>query len=140
MKSIQEERTKLRDTALYNAYKEALASGKEVTHTEAIQMALKSPQPKLWVPFYGVYRALLHIVKGSRQAPKGEARKHLIAEVSRKYKMLIEKRMFRDASLSFIASFIISEPSTGFYLSEAHAKRIIWKIRKKRQAIWKKNK
>lgn len=126
--------------ALYKAYKEAFASGKEVTHAQAIKMALHSPQPKLWVPFYGVYRALLRIVRGSRQAPKSEARKHLLSEVERKYRMLSEKRMFKGASLFFITSFIIAEPSTGFYISEAHAKRIIWRIRKKQRALWRNNK
>lgn len=139
MENCHEERMRRRDVALYKAYKEALASGNTVTHSEAIQMALSSPQPKMWVPFYGVYRALLRIVRGSRQAPKGESRKNLLAEVERKYHALKEQRMFKGASLFFITSFIITEPSCGFYISEAHAKRIIWKMRKRQQALWRKN-
>lgn len=138
MKNNIDKHAYLRDLALYTAYKEALASKKDVTHTEAIKIALKSPQPKLWVPFYGVYRALLHIVKGSRKTPKGPVRKKLLAEVERKYRMLITKRMFQGASLFFITSFIISEPSSGFYISEEYAKRIIWRVRKNRQAAWRK--
>lgn len=136
MKGTKSEQTELRDEALYAAYKEALASSKAVDHNEAVRIALQSPQPRMWVSFYGVYRALLRIVRNSREAPKGESRKHLLAEVERKYNELIKRRAFKDASLFFIASFIIAEPSTGFYLSEARAKRIIWGVRKKKRMAW----
>lgn len=138
MKTVDKEHTRLRDEALYQAYKTAFSSSKGVSHSEAIALALKSPQPRMWVSFYGVYRALLCLVKGSRRAPKDASRKDLLEEVDKKYRMLKEKRIFKDMSLLFIASFIIAEPSTGFYVSEEYAKKIIWRARKQRRGGWKK--
>ena len=136
MQNIKNEQTRLRDFAFYDAYKKALSSEGEVSHSEAIRIALESPQPRMWVSFYGVYRALLCIVKGSRRPPKDASRSKLLCEVERKYKMLREKRIFKDMSLFFLASFIISEPSQGFYISEVYAKKLVWKIRKERRAAW----
>lgn len=136
MQSIKNEQTKLRDSAFYEAYKKALSSGGEVSHSDAIRMALESPQPRMWVSFYGVYRALLCVVKGSRRPPKDTSRSKLLCEVERKYKILREKRMFSDMSLFFMASFIIAEPSQGFYISEVYAKKLVWRIRKERRAAW----
>ena len=137
MKSIQKEHTRLRDYALYEAYKDALSSSREISHAEAVRMALRSPQPRMWVSFYGVYRALLCIVKGSRRPPKDASRARLIEEVRGKYEKLRPQRIFKGASLFFIASFIIAEPSCGFFLSEERAKRSICKIRKERRAAWR---
>ena len=138
MKNTQNEYTRLRNEALYAAYKEALRSGKDVSNTEAIQMALRSPQPRMWVPFYGVYRALLAVVTGSRMPPKNMARKNLLREVEYKYNELVKRRAFKGASLFFLASFIAAEPSTGFYISEASAIKRICKMRKMKQGIWRK--
>lgn len=138
MQNLKNEQTRLRDYALYEAYKSALASHGEISHSKAIQMALEAPQPRMWMSFYGVYRALLCIVKGSKRPPKDASRSRLLEEVERKYRRLKEKRLFKGASLFFIASFIIAEPSRGFYVSEEYAKRIVWKIRKERRGVWKK--
>lgn len=140
MQNIKNEQTRLRDFAFYDAYKKALSSGRDISHSDAIRIALESPQPHMWVSFYGVYRALLCIVKGSRRPPKDASRSKLLREVERKYKMLREKRMFSDVSLFFLASFIIAEPSQGFYISEVYAKKLVWKIRKERRAAWVKKK
>lgn len=128
-----------RDEALYAEYKKALGVGERVTHEQAIQMALHAPQPRMWVAFYGVYRILLRIVHGSREAPKNKARLSLEGEIERKYYMLKRQRAFRNASLFFMASFIIAEPSVGFFVSKEYAKRIVWKKRKAHQRAWKKN-
>lgn len=138
MQGIKKEYTRLRDYALYDAYKEALSSNRGISHAEAVRMALMSPQPRMWVPFYGVYHALLCIVKGSRTPPKDTSRALLLEEVKRKYDKLKGQRIFKEASLFFIASFIIAEPSCGFFLSEERASRSIGEIRKERSAVWRK--
>lgn len=127
-----------RDEAFYREYKKALAGKGVVTHMEAINIALRAPQPRMWVTFYGVYRMLLHIVYQSRKKPKAAARQGLEKEVAAKYRILRNQRAFKDASLFFLTSFIISEPSVGFYISPTHAQRIVWRMRKKHQMRWKK--
>ena len=140
MQRVKNEQARLRDEALYEAYKEVLSSEAGISHSEAVRRALKAAQPRMWMPFYGVYRALLYIVKGSKRPPKNASRSSLIEEVRQKYQRLREKRAFCNSSLIFLTAFIIAEPSQGFYVSEGYANRIIWKIRKERRMVWKKKK
>lgn len=137
MKNTGKTNSNRRDEALYEAYKRILSSRKDISHAEAVRAALLEPQPCMWVSFYGVYRALLCLVKGSKKSPKSASRGHLLEEVERKYRKLREKKIFKGSSLFFLTAFIISEPSQGFYVSEKYANRIIWKVRKERRGAWK---
>lgn len=128
---------KQRDKALYETFKQVWKTHPELSYDEVIEQVLVSPQPRLWISFYGVYRMLLKILYGSRKGPKGKSRNCLEAEVRRKYATLIKHRVFSKASAYFIAAFIIAEPSRGFYISPAYAKRIIWRVRKDRRKAQK---
>ncbi len=136
MERLKSEQTKLRNAALYESYKNALRSSKCITHQQAVRMALNAPQARLWVPFYCVYRILLRFTKRQVRPPKRSARQALLYEVITKYDALRNKRQFKDAPLSLLASFVIAEPSNGFYISEAQAERIIRSMRKKQQTTW----
>ena len=124
----------IRDEALYAQFKKIWRDNPSLPFNEVIKLVLKSPQPRLWVSFYGVYRILQKILYGSRRGPKRKSRRGLEEEIERKYRALKRQPIFRDASAYFLASFIIAEPSRGFYLSEASAYRIILRIQKKHRA------
>ena len=120
---------KQRDEALYAQFKKTWGEHPELSSDEVIKLVLKSPQPRLWVSFNGVYRILRKILYNSWTEPKRIARYGLVAEVERKYRRLKQQPVFRDASAYFLAAFIIAEPSRGFYLSQGSAYNIIRRTR-----------
>lgn len=121
---------KERDEALYAQFKKVWKENPQLSHDEVIQKVLESPQPRMWVSFWGVYRHLRKILYGSFRSPKRKHRDGLEAEIEKKYRMLKRQPIFRSASAYLLAAFIIAEPSKGFYLSPASAYRIIWRTRK----------
>lgn len=92
----------------------------------------------MWMSFYGVYRIVLDIARGKEKRQKHKARKGVFEEIKRKYERLHRASVFQNASSLFITSFIIAEPTEGFLVSAAYAKRIIWRVRKQRQSAWRK--
>jgi len=127
-----------RDEALYEAYKNVLKKQPYLDSDKALEEALKAPQPRMWVSFYGVYRILLRIIHDSRDAPKNKARNSLELEIREKYERLKKRTIFSDASAYFLTSFIIAEPSNGFFVSFIYAKKVVGLVRKKHQSAWKK--
>ena len=129
---------KLRDEALYNAFKKVLRDCPGISEREAIHRTLRTKQPRLWLSFYGAYRVILGIENGKGKTPKHKARDGVVDIVRKKYYRLKNKSVFAKASCLFITSFILAEPSEGFFVSESYAKRIIWKMRKQKQSLWRK--
>lgn len=127
-----------RNEAIYATYKRIMKEHPEFTNEEVIRAILESPQPRMWVSFYGVYRTLLRIVYNSRKAPLNKSRERLETDVRERYERLKEKRIFKDASLFFITSFIIAEPAKGFYMSPSRIIKTIGEVRKEHQRKWKK--
>lgn len=123
-----------RDEALYQQFKKVWAQNPELSYDEAVEMAIHSRQPRLWVSFYGIYRLLLKILYNSRNGTKRKAKCGLEETVRNAYLRLKKQPIFRDASAYFLAAFIIAEPAKGFYISHAYAKKIIWKVRKQHRA------
>lgn len=128
---------RMRDEALYAAFKRALADDPRLTENEALRIALREKQPRLWLSFYGAYRIVLEIAKGKDKPQKHLARDGVVESIRRKYLRLRSHRTFKNSSSLFITSFIITEPADGFYLSRSYAKRIIWKMRKQKQSLWR---
>lgn len=129
---------RLRDEALYSAFKKVLREHPDIPEQEAISIAIHSKQPCLWMSFYGVYRIVLGIANGKGRVQKHKARKGIVEVVRKKYVRLRSKPTFEKSSCLFIASFILAEPSEGFLVSESYAKRIIWRMRKQKQSLWRK--
>lgn len=129
---------KLRDEALYNAFKKVLRECPSIQEQEAISRTIHSAQPRLWLSFYGVYRIVLGLANGKGRTQKHKARNGIVEVVRRKYARLRSKPAFERSSCLFIASFILAEPSEGFLVSESYAKRIIWRMRKQKQSLWRK--
>lgn len=122
--------TRQRDEALYAQFKKTWGEHPELSSKEVIRLVLRSPQPRMWVSFNGVYRILRKILYNSWSEPKRHARTGLVAEVERKYMRLKQQPIFREASAYFLAAFIIAEPSRGFYVSPGSAYNIIRRTRK----------
>jgi len=120
-----------RDEALYKQFKQTWKSHPELSYDEVVDLILKSPQPRMWVGFYGVYHRLRRILYNSKNKLTIKAKQGLEQEVLEKYQRLTKQPIFKNASPYFLASFIIAEPSVGFYISAVHAKRIIWRTGKK---------
>ena len=129
-----------RNEALYNSFKKVLRENPALSEDEAITIALKDRQPCLWVSFFGVYRIVLGLKKGMGKEQKNRSRKTVVDIVRKKYNRLKDSQAFRKASCLFLTSFIIAEPENGFFISESYAKKIIWKMRKIKQAAWRKGK
>ena len=128
------EHRELRDEALYEAYKKTRGDFPMLSFDEQIQKTLSARQPRMWVSFYGVYRMLLRIIAEKKTHYKKPLRAGLEKEIEMKYRRLQTSPYMKNASAYFIASFIIAEPSAGFYVSHSYAKRIIFKtIHKKQQ-------
>lgn len=126
-----------RDEALYKCFKRALRSNQGLSENEALRIALRERQPRLWLSFHGVYRIVLRIAKGEHKPQKHTARKDAVRHILRKYLHLRRQPAFRDSSCLLLTSFIMAEPSEGFMLSLSYAKRIIWRKRKQRQNLWR---
>lgn len=140
MKRSKSEIREARDEALYATFKTVLRENPELSYDEAVRKTMETRQPHMWVSFYGVYRTLLRIKKGmnGRKKPNAHlAKAHLEEEVERKYRKLSSSGFMKDASAFFLASFIIAEPSKGFYLSYIYAKKIISQRRKMHQRRWR---
>lgn len=138
MKRGKSEHIEKRNAALYDAYKKACRECMGASQEELIEYAMKSRQPRMWVSFYGVYRILLRIMYGSREAPKQKSMHNLESDIRKKYEALRCRRAFKDASAFFMASFIMSEHTVGFYVSRSYASKVIRSERKRRQELWKK--
>lgn len=126
-----------RNEALYAEFKKVMGNNPNISFTKAVSLVLESPQPRMWVPFDGVYDTLRAIVNKSGHKWKSKARSGLEEEVAQKYNAIKDRRMFRGTSLLFITSFIIMLPSRGFFISGHRAKRIIWdmKVKKRRERL-----
>ena len=123
-----------RDEAVYATFKRVWASCPHLSYDEAIDKAINTEQPRLWASFHGVYRVLRKILYNHGNGLIGKYKPGLEEEVRVKYNRLKRQPIFREASPYFLAAFIVSQPSKGFYISHATAKRIIWKIRKLHRA------
>lgn len=118
---------KQRNEAIYEQYKKIWREKPHLSYDEVISEVLESPQPRMWLSFWCVYRTLLAIIKGQKGATKRESRKGQESEIWAKYERLKRQPIFRNASVYLLSAFIIAEPSRGFYISHIHAKRIIWR-------------
>lgn len=127
-----------RNEAIYETYKKILREKPDLSKEEIVKEILNSKQPRMWVSFFGVYRTLLRIVYHSRSAPRNKSRQTLEEDVRVRYERLRSKRAFKNASLYFLTSFIISEPATGFYMSPSRVAKTIGEVRKQHQRQWKK--
>lgn len=122
---------KERDEALYEQYKRIFRECDAGTpYNKIVEMTVNSPQPRMWVSFHGVYRLLRKICYNHGRGQYRAARSGLEDEVRIKYNRLRSNQFFKNASLYFLTSFIIMEPSRGFHISHSHAKRVLWKVRK----------
>lgn len=129
-----------RNEALYLEYKRIKGEHPELPEPEIAELVRNAPQPRLWVPFFSVYRIVRRIRRDEQEKERREARKGLYAVVKQAYDKLKTQRMFREKSRPayFLTSFIIAEPAKGFYISQASALRIIWEMRKEKQKKWRK--
>jgi len=123
-----------RNEALYRQFKETWKRYPSLNYDQVIELVLKSPQPRMWAGFISVYNRLRRILYNSKKELTVPAKSGLEKEVLEKYNKLIQQPIFRKASPYFLTSFIIAEPSTGFYISPAYAKRIVWRTCKKHKA------
>lgn len=121
---------KERDIALYKQFKKTWGENPDLPYEEVINKVLESPQPRMWMGFSKVYRTLLRLVRGEKKNEKWKSRKGFEEEVWAKYQRLKRQVIFREASIYLLASFIIAEPSRGFYLSWWRAYHIILNMRK----------
>lgn len=128
-----------RDEALYKTFKKVLGSDQGLSENEALRIALHERQPRLWLSFYGTYRIVLQIANGKHKPQKHSARKDAVEHIQRKYMKLRKLQAFRNSSCLFLTSFIMAEPYEGFLLSMSYAKRIIWRMRKQKQNLWRKH-
>ena len=129
------ENTSPRNAALYEAYRKALGGSDIISQKEAVIRAINTPQPRFWVSFTSVYRTLLEMISKGHPPCKRSSKKKLAKEIWDAYLRIKDKRVFRNASTYFIASFIVYEQSSGFYISYSHARRMIydeWQKRKSR--------
>lgn len=133
------EHKKERNEALYMAYKRIRSERLDLPEEEVVRLAIHAPQPRMWVPFNSVYRILRRIIYKREGEERRDARKGLRDDIERCYENLRRLRMFsgKGRPAYFIASFIIAEPSHGFYISIASAVRIISEMRKEKQRLWR---
>lgn len=129
------EHRELRDEALYEAYKKIRSTFPMLSFDEQIEKALTAKQPRMWVSFYGVYRILLKIIAQKSVTYKKNTRNSLAHDIETKYRRLLASPYMKNASAYFLTSFIIAEPSSGFYVSHSYAKRIIFNTIRKKQLI-----
>lgn len=142
MRTVKSEHKKARNEALYNEYKKVMREKTCLSEDEAIDIVLSSPQPRMWVPFNSAYKILRQILYGKNNPEKRVARSSLTEDIKAAYTKLSAHRLFRQKKRPayFLTSFILAEPSCGFYLSHARAKIIIDSIRIERQRAWREKK
>lgn len=130
-----------RNLELYKAYIRVCRT-RNVSHNEAIRIAVNSPCSRYWISPDYVYREILAKINPNSSHIRCKPRvgkKSIYDQMFEEYKRLSKTPMFRGCSIFFISSFLVNRPAPNFCISYSRAKKIIERLRKQHSKKIKNN-
>lgn len=119
----------LRDKDLMRAYREQIASQRNIHLPDVLRQTVNSPSQRFWVSDTRANIIMSRLRKGDSLPEMNGNKKRMFLEIYRRVCILSEE--YPDMSLSELTSIVVEQPAPCFYITPQSAKVIIHKIKKK---------